>query len=392
MASVWRHPNSRFWTACYTLPNGQRVKKSTKLADRKKALQVAAVLEMEAARGLTEKQARALAAHLFERLGGGNLREEKVREFFDRWLQRKAGEVAPGTLRKYRETANHFLGFIGDGGRKRDLASITARDVAAFRDDLARRLSVGTVNCALKVVRVAFAEAVRAHLIGANEAANVSVLVRSRAEAMRRSFSIAELRQLLAVASQEWRAMILAGLYSGGQRLGDVARWTWHNVDLGEGEIRFRTRKTGRHQVIPITPQLHAILAALPSSDDPGSPVFPAAAAVLAKGKAEHVGSLSNQFHSLLVASGLAAARKHKSTGKGRSARRTTGALGFHSLRHAATSWMKTAGAADAIVQDIVGHDSAESSEHYTHIDAASKRAALARLPDFTLPDARHAA
>ena len=308
------------------------MKKSTKLADRKKALQIAAVLEMEAARGLSEKQARARAAHLFERLGGGNLREEKVREFFDRWLLRKTGEVAPGTLRKYRETTNHFLAFIGDGGRKRDLASITARDVAAFRDDLARRLSAGTVNCALKVVRVAFAEAVRAHLVSANEAANVPTLARSRTDTVRRAFSVAELRQLLAVASPEWRAMILAGLYSGGQRLGDVARWTWHNVDLVECEIRFRTRKTGRHQAIPIAPPLRVAPVALPRIDaDAGSPVFPAAAAVLAKGKAEHVGSLSNQFHSLLVATGLVVARKHKSTGKGRSARRTTGALGFHS-------------------------------------------------------------
>ena len=47
---------------------------------------------------------------------------------------------------------------------------------------------------------------------------------------------------------------------------------------------------------------------------------------------------------------------------------------------------MKTAGVGDAIVQAIVGHDSAESSEHYTHMDAASKRAALAKLPDLTEP------
>src|SRR5258708_24553259 len=65
MASVWRHPKSPFWSACYTLPDGGRVKESTKMTDRKKALQVANVLEMEATRGMSEKQARDLVAHLF---------------------------------------------------------------------------------------------------------------------------------------------------------------------------------------------------------------------------------------------------------------------------------------------------------------------------------------
>jgi hypothetical protein len=33
-------------------------------------------------------------------------------------------------------------------------------------------------------------------------------------------------------------------------------------------------------------------------------------------------------------------------------------------------------------VQDIIGHDSEAMSAHYTHIDEASKRSALEKLPD----------
>jgi integrase len=63
---------------------------------------------------------------------------------------------------------------------------------------------------------------------------------------------------------------------------------------------------------------------------------------------------------------GLAVPHVHQRTGEGRSARRKIGALGFHSLRHTFTSWAKSAGIGSAIVQDIVGHDSAAISAHYT--------------------------
>jgi len=43
---------------------------------------------------------------------------------------------------------------------------------------------------------------------------------------------------------------------------------------------------------------------------------------------------------------------------------------------------MKKAGISPAVVQDIIGHESAEISAHYTHIDAEAKRKALSSLPD----------
>jgi hypothetical protein len=50
---------------------------------------------------------------------------------------------------------------------------------------------------------------------------------------------------------------------------------------------------------------------------------------------------------------------------------------------------MKNAGVSPAIVQDIIGHNSAEVSAHYTHIDSAAKKAALAQLPDLNQPTGR---
>ena len=38
MSSVWKHPKSQFWTACFTDDNGRQLKRSTKLTDSPYAL------------------------------------------------------------------------------------------------------------------------------------------------------------------------------------------------------------------------------------------------------------------------------------------------------------------------------------------------------------------
>lgn len=95
---------------------------------------------------------------------------------------------------------------------------------------------------------------------------------------------------------------------------------------------------------------------------------------------------LSQSFHALLVSAGLATARptSHKKQGEGRSAPRKQNELTFHSLRHTATSMLKNAGVSEAVARDIIGHDSAEVSRMYTHIDEPTKKKAINKLPDVT--------
>lgn len=45
---------------------------------------------------------------------------------------------------------------------------------------------------------------------------------------------------------------------------------------------------------------------------------------------------------------------------------------------------MKNAGMSPAVVQDIIGHDSAAMSAHYTHIEHDAKLKALNSMPDVT--------
>jgi hypothetical protein len=41
---------------------------------------------------------------------------------------------------------------------------------------------------------------------------------------------------------------------------------------------------------------------------------------------------------------------------------------------------LKNAGVNDAVARDIIGHDSPAISAHYTHIDMAAKRKAVAAM------------
>jgi len=68
----------------------------------------------------------------------------------------------------------------------------------------------------------------------------VETVRRERRPKIKRPFTLPELRRVSDLASDEWRSMILFGLYSG-QRLGDIATLRWNNIDLAHNELRFST-------------------------------------------------------------------------------------------------------------------------------------------------------
>jgi len=204
----------------------------------------------------------------------------------------------------------------------------------------------------------------------------------------RRAFKISELQKLLAVAEgTQWKGLILAGLYLG-QRLGDVARLSWANVDLANGEISIVTEKTERVQIIPIAPPLFRyITEELSAPEDPSAPLFPRAYENVER--LGRVGSLSRQFHALLANAGLVPperAEPKNGDSEGATKRRTVHPLSFHSLRHTMTSVLKNCGVNAAVVMDVVGHQSTAISTHYTTIDSDAKRRAIERMPDILNP------
>jgi integrase len=381
MAYLRHLPKSPFWIAGFTLPNGTRTQRSTKMTDRKGAMKLALQWEQAAADRITEAQARRVLSDIHEQIHGTRLASPSVTEFIAQWLGRKRGETKAVTLTAYRHAVEEFERFLGDRASQ-PIHYVTPAQVAAWRDAAAAKATPRTANNKLKIVRTLFQSAWRDGLLTDNPAAKVTAL--QSAKSKRRPFTLGELKDVLGVATKEWRGMVLAGLYTG-QRLKDVASLTWANVDLKSREIRLATSKTGRRQTIPIAKPLRAYLAELPAGDNPTAPLFPAAypLAIRPGGTA----ALSQQFHNLLVSANLATARppKSKSNGTGRDAARELSTISFHSLRHTATSLLKAAGVSESVTRDIIGHESAEISRHYTHVEEGAKRKAIAKLPDLTI-------
>lgn len=421
MASLRISPNSKFWIACFTDSAGIRTQKSTKVPidgfpraqlkglqnffiqkfkatlslpdsqsqvkdlnriEAKRLAQRIADHFEEAARAaragqLTERQARKVISEIYAKSNQDALSSSTIRDFCRAWLQRKELESNGRTAERYKTAIEHFLDFMG-ARANRDLAHLSAKEITQLRDHLAQALSPSSANFTVKVVRAALNQARRDGLTDTNEASRVSLLQNGQ-KLQRRPFTTDELKAVLDVADEEWRGMILVGLYTG-LRIGDIAVLTWGHVDLKHEEVSVATQKTGRRQVIPLAGPVMRHLSGIPTHGDPNSPLFPRAAAC--RGRNRHGGALSNQFYDILVKAGLAQKRDHKGKGKGRDAKRQLNVLSFHSLRHTATSMLKNAGVSDVVARDIIGHDSEAVSQNYTHIDVATKRAAIAKLPD----------
>lgn len=382
MASIRKDPRGKspYWYACYTLPNGRRTQRTTGTSDRNEARRIADKMEdcsKDAVRGrLTEKAARAAVSSMYEIVNGSNLPSTSIRDHLKAWLARKAVEAKPSTHTRYVTVVEHFLHHLGDIA-ERDISYLDAKTIAGIRDKISKEKSPSTANHAIKVIRAALNQARRDGLVDQNEASKIT-LIKCHTN-KRESFSMDQIRRLLSVANEEWRGIILAGLYTG-QRLGDIATLTWSNIDLQKEEIHHFADKQGKSIHIPIAKPLMEYLETIPAGDIPNAPLFPKAShAVLSQ--EGRTATLSGQFRRIMESAGLVPKRTWKSTGKGRKSTRQFNPLTFHSLRHTATSLFKEAGVPHAVVQDIIGHESEAVSRIYTHIGDQAKRDAIRKLP-----------
>ena len=377
MASIRRKPNSSYWYACFYLPDGTRTQRSTKTTKREKALRIAIEWEEATRNKITEAQVRRVMSEIHKKIHGRPLASSSLADYRTQWLTRKKGETTARTHAAYKGALDGFIQFM-EMRATDPIHFIQTADIAAWRDRESADRTAKTANNKLKALRAFFTAAWRDGLMQENPASKIGTL--KTEESNRRPFTLGELRKILSVANQEWRGMILTGLYTG-QRLRDIALLTWAKVDLFRDEIALTTSKTKRRQILPIATPLKRALAELPSSDDPTAPVFPDAYHVAAR---TDTSRLSQGFHGILVAAGFASPRppKRKSASNGRRAKRQQSEITFHSLRHTATSLLKNAGVSEAIAMDIIGHDSEAMSRHYTHVDTATKRAAVDKLPD----------
>ena len=384
MASLRRHPRSPFWIACFSLPDGRRTTRTTRKTDKREAMQVAIDYEKASMaankKRLSDRYARRVIEDIYAIGNDEELPSTSVSEYVNQWTSRKREEISVKSFAKYKSVAEDFVGFLGAKSNA-DIRLLKKRDIIDYRTYLASRVSNGSINVALKIIRSIFNDALKEDILEKNPAKLVDLL-KASAKQIRRPFTDEELRSVLAVCDIEWRGMVLVGFYTG-LRLGDIASLKWGNLDVEKWEIQVDTSKTGRFQSIPA----HSVLidyfkSAMPSRPSRQAAVFPGINSIHERDI--HSGALSHQFTNILASAGLIEKPTHKRAGSGRSGKRKQNELSFHCLRHTATSKLKRAGVSDAVARDLIGHESVAVSRQYTHMDSETKRRAIETMPWIT--------
>ncbi len=378
MASVWKHPKSQYWYARFTDADGVQRNRSTKLTKEKEALRLAMEWEDGYRRELTQAQVLKVMSEINERFNGNTLNSQSARDYLTKWATSKKSETSDTTHAKYKKVAAEFVTWLGDNA-DRPLFRVTTQDITAWRDHAVSKTTAATALTKLKILKTAFKQAHREGVLLDDPAVKVKP-PSSRGTVRRRGFSEEEIQSLISHADETWHGIILTGLYTG-QRLRDICLLKWSDFDFAKNMVTVFASKTQRHISIPIATPLASWLK--PRKKAAGH-LFPDHADIAANRMG--TGQVSAQFGELMEKAGVIEARpktKH-SRGIGRSGKRQVSDVSFHSLRHTATSMMKEAGVPEAVVMEIIGHESKAVSRVYTHIGEDTKAQALAKLPDIT--------
>lgn len=105
-------------------------------------------------------------------------------------------------------------------------------------------LSSKTVSIYLYGLNAAFQQAVNERLFPYNPFKGVRPSKINRADATeRRAFTVEEAQRLTEILPEEWPDMIRVCLYTGGQRLGDIATLQWKQIDMEGGIISMTAQK-----------------------------------------------------------------------------------------------------------------------------------------------------
>ncbi len=370
MPSLWKREKSPYWFCCYTSATGQRLKKSTKQVDRKRAWEVCLAIEHaenHAKNGtLTEQVAKKIIGEILERTTGEQLHSYKVQDWFTHWLDLKEQVRTSKTTVRYRQVIRDFIVSLGNRANLA-LVHLTPKDLLAYRNSIvAANKTARTANLSVKVVSAALNAALRQGYIPSNPATAVESLPVKSEE--RATFTPAQVSKLVRAANGDWRGATLLGYYSGA-RLGDVANMRWEAIDWPNKVIRFTPSKTKRPVAIPLHRDLEREL--LKNAGIGRAPMFPSLAGKGTGGK--H--GLSGRFAAIMEKVGIKGKRTQASGG------RTLSSLSFHSLRHSFNSAMANAGISQEVRQKLTGHASPEMNKVYTHHELEALRAAVSVIP-----------
>jgi hypothetical protein len=113
MSSVWRHPRSKYFTACFRDASGRQRRITTKETNRKRALKIAEAFENASRQRRTLAHTRRVIEQLHEEISSQKVQQETLRSFTQTWLAAKKPEVSLRTLVSYSAAIQQLTEFLG---------------------------------------------------------------------------------------------------------------------------------------------------------------------------------------------------------------------------------------------------------------------------------------
>lgn len=391
MAGIIKRGNK--WIAVVRSLDGKELRKTTGIDVVPKALMPGA--NKRAGMAQNEARARLVAEEMEKEVRYGVFDLEKVKaiagesaaalkagrngvsvgKFLLGWLESRRNRR--GAVERDGVAVRRFLDFLGDG-RNMVLTAVNKGMAKSFVERELERVSVGTVIRYVSTLSGAFNVAVDREFIPRNpfRGAMPSKADHQAEKQLRGAFTLDEVKTILDRFPGEWPDMVRVCLYTGGQRLGDIATLKWSQIDLEHCFLFMTTEKTRRRMNKPIIEPLRDVLERRLACRV-NEFVFPLAAMKHAQagGRSD---KLSTDFTSLLRRHGIVEDTPEDVKGD----RHKLASKSFHSLRATAVTVLRLAGVPADLCRYIVGHDSEEIERVYFRPDAADVQDAMSRIAD----------
>lgn len=291
-----------------------------------------------------------------------------VRDYLDEWMQQRGGR----NLMRDKKVASLFIDFLGDS-QNMPLDMVTSEHARRFMILQLERVRSSSVGAYLSILHSAFQQATDARVIPFNPFKGISPTKRETADKQeRRAFTMEEVKRLTEVLPGEWPDMVRVCLYTGGQRLGDIATLKWEQIDMKRGVIAMTSQKTHRKMEKPIIAPLMDVLKRRYACRI-NEYVFPVSGM---KYTEKSIGLLSTLFAKLLKQHGFVDNSKESCKGD----RNNWNKLSFHCLRATAVTALRLAGVPADLCRVIVGHDSEEIERVYFRPDSGVIAEAMKHL------------
>lgn len=291
-----------------------------------------------------------------------------VKDYLNEWIKRRSGR----NFVRDKKAISLFIDLLGDS-QNMPLDMVTIEHARRFMILQLERVRSSSVVVYLSILHNAFQQATDARIIPFNPFKGISPTKREIADKQeRRAFTMEETKRLTEVLPGEWPDMVRVCLYTGGQRLGDIAGIQWDQIDMKRGVIAMVSQKTHRKMEKPIIAPLMEVLKRRHACRI-NEYVFPVAGMEHMK---KSINNLSKNFSKLLEKHGFI--EKDKEACKGD--RNNWNKLSFHCLRATAVTALRLTGVPADLCRMIVGHDSEEIERVYFRPDSGAIAEAMKHL------------